>query len=110
LGPELAAIAAGRMVLRELSRLVEARAEFAIESTLSGVHYAKRLEDWKGRGYLIEIVYIRPASPQLALSRIASGVRLGAKMSLDRCYTAIQVPVDQFPQCLLAAGGSLGNI
>ena len=83
LGPELAAIAAGRMVLRELSRLVEARAEFAIESTLSGVHYAKRLEDWKGRGYLIEIVYIRPASPQLALSRIASGVRQGAKMSLE---------------------------
>jgi predicted ABC-type ATPase len=36
LRPELAAIAAGRMVLRELNRLVEARAEFAFESTLSG--------------------------------------------------------------------------
>jgi predicted ABC-type ATPase len=34
LRPELAAIAAGRMVLRELSRLVEGRAEFAFESTL----------------------------------------------------------------------------
>ena len=77
LRPELAAIAAGRMVLRELSRLVEARTEFAFESTLSGLHYAKRLEDWKGRGYLIEIVYIRLASPQLALSRIASRVRQG---------------------------------
>jgi transposase len=43
--------------------------------TLSGLHYAKRLEEWKGRGYLIEIVYIRLASPQLALSRIASRVR-----------------------------------
>ncbi len=49
LRPELAAIAAGRMVLRELSRLVESRAEFAFESTLSGLHYAKRLEDWKNR-------------------------------------------------------------
>jgi predicted ABC-type ATPase len=77
LRPELAAIAAGRMVLRELSRLVEARAEFAFESTLSGVHYAKRLEDWKGRGYFIDIVYIRLASPHLALSRIASRVRQG---------------------------------
>jgi predicted ABC-type ATPase len=38
LRPELAAIAAGRMVLRELNRLVEARAEFAFESTLSGLH------------------------------------------------------------------------
>jgi predicted ABC-type ATPase len=51
LRPELAAIAAGRMVLRELNRLVEARAEFAFESTLSGLHYAKRLEDWRRRGY-----------------------------------------------------------
>jgi predicted ABC-type ATPase len=45
LRPELAAIAAGRLVLRELSRLVEAKAEFAFESTLSGLHYAKRLEE-----------------------------------------------------------------
>lgn len=51
--------------------------EFAFESTLSGLHYAKRLEDWKSRGYLIEIVYIRLASPQLALSRIASRVKQG---------------------------------
>src|ERR1700722_12232131 len=55
LRPELAAIAAGRIVLRELNRLVEAKAEFAFESTLSGLHYAKRLEDWKGRGYLIHL-------------------------------------------------------
>jgi predicted ABC-type ATPase len=43
-------MAAGRMVLRELNRLAEASAEFAFESTLSGLHYAKRLEDWKARG------------------------------------------------------------
>ena len=49
--PELAAIAARRMVRRELNRLIEGRAEFAFQSTLSGLHYAKRLEDWKGRGY-----------------------------------------------------------
>jgi predicted ABC-type ATPase len=55
--------------------LVAAKAEFAFESTLSGRHYAKRIEDWKTRGYLIEIVYLRLASPQLALRRMpaASG-------------------------------------
>jgi predicted ABC-type ATPase len=53
LRPELAAIAAGRLVLRELSRLVEAKAEFAFESTLSGLHYAKRIEDWKTQCYSI---------------------------------------------------------
>jgi predicted ABC-type ATPase len=44
---------------------------------LSGRHYAKRIEHWKTRGYLIEIVYLRLASPQLALRRIASRVRQG---------------------------------
>src|SRR6267143_3058137 len=52
LHPELAALAAGRLMLRELSRLVEAKAELAFESTLSGRHYAKRIEDWKAQGYL----------------------------------------------------------
>ncbi len=52
LRPELAALAAGRLMLRELNRLVEAKAEFAFESTLSGLHYAKRIEYWKAQGYL----------------------------------------------------------
>jgi predicted ABC-type ATPase len=77
LRPELAAIAAGRLMLRELNRLSEAKVEFAFESTLSGLHYAKRIEDWKTKGYSIEIVYIRLASPHLALSRIASRVSQG---------------------------------
>lgn len=77
LRPELAAIAAGRMVLRELDRLAEMKVEFAFESTLSGLLYARRIADWKARGYLIEIVYLRLASPQLALSRIAARVRQG---------------------------------
>jgi predicted ABC-type ATPase len=77
LRPELGAIAAGRLVLRELDRLAEAKAEFAFESTLSGLQYAKRIAGWKARGYVIEIVYLRLASPQLALSRIAARVRQG---------------------------------
>jgi predicted ABC-type ATPase len=72
LRPEFAALAAGRLMLREISRLVEAKAEFAFESTLSGLHYAKRIEEWKNKGYLIEIIYIRLASP-----RIANRVRQG---------------------------------
>jgi hypothetical protein len=40
LRPELAAIAAGRLVLRELERLAGARLDFAFESTLSGLAYS----------------------------------------------------------------------
>jgi predicted ABC-type ATPase len=75
--PELAALAAGRLVLKELDRLVAARADFAFESTLSGTGYAQRLRRWKAAGYRIEIVYLRVTSPHLSLRRIAARVRQG---------------------------------
>jgi predicted ABC-type ATPase len=77
LRPELAAVTAGRLVLRELDRLVEAKADFAFESTLSGLRYAKRIQDWKVHGYSIGMVYLRLPSPQLALSRVTARVKQG---------------------------------
>lgn len=77
LRPELAALAAGRLVLSELDRLAKARLEFAFESTLSGLGYLSRLKRWKGAGYRIEIVYLRLSSPRLALRRIAARVKQG---------------------------------
>jgi len=47
----------GRLRCFELNLLVEAKAEFAFESTLSGLHYAKRIQYWKAKGYLIENLY-----------------------------------------------------
>jgi len=40
LKPELAAIAAARLMLAEIDRLADLRADFAWESTLSGLSYA----------------------------------------------------------------------
>jgi predicted ABC-type ATPase len=77
LKPELAAIAAGRMVLREIDRLAADRANFAFETTLSGLTYARRMESWKQTGYRIEIVYLRLDSVELALRRIATRVLQG---------------------------------
>jgi|SRR5271166_1506251 len=77
LKPELAAIAAARMVLRAIDRLAKARADFAFESTLSGLTYVRRLASWRQAGYRVEIVYLRLRSPQLALRRVAARVRQG---------------------------------
>ncbi|MBI2999791.1 MAG: zeta toxin family protein [Deltaproteobacteria bacterium] len=77
LRPELAALAAGRLLLRELDRLARARLDFAFESTLSGLVYLGRLKRWKAAGYRIEIVYLRLRSPRLALRRIAARVKQG---------------------------------
>lgn len=50
LEPRLAAVRAGRLVLQEIDRLVVARADFAIESTLSGLGYARRIRVWRRAG------------------------------------------------------------
>ena len=77
LRPEMAAIAAGRLFLRELDRLAQSGTDFAFESTLSGVGYVGRLKRWKGAGYRIEIIYLTLPSTRIALNRIAVRVRQG---------------------------------
>jgi predicted ABC-type ATPase len=77
LKPELAAMAGGRLLLRELDRLAAAQADFAFESTLSGLTYASRIRAWKAAGYRIEILFLRLDSVPLALKRIADRVRQG---------------------------------
>ena len=77
LRPELAALAAGRLFLRELDRLAKDRKDFAFESILSGFTYLSRLKRWKLAGYRIEMVYLRVSSPRLALLRIAARVKQG---------------------------------
>jgi predicted ABC-type ATPase len=77
LKPELAALAAARMVLREIDRLSSAGADFAFETTLSGLTYAQRLLRLRSDGYHISIVYLHLNSPKLALRRIASRVQEG---------------------------------
>lgn len=77
LKPSLAALNAGRLFLTELDRLAKARQNFAFESTLSGLAYVSRLKRWKSAGYRIEIFFLRLASVQLALCRIAARVKQG---------------------------------
>jgi predicted ABC-type ATPase len=77
LRPELAAVTAGRLVLRELDRLVKEKADFAFESTLAGLRYAQKMQSWKAQGYSIEIAYLRLPSARFALSRVAARVKQG---------------------------------
>jgi predicted ABC-type ATPase len=77
LKPDLAVLAAGRLFLGELDRLARARRDFAFESTLSGLTYLSRIQRWESAGYRIEIIFLRLASAQLALRRIAARVRQG---------------------------------
>src|SRR5207244_9214545 len=65
--PELAAVKAGRLFLSDIDRLGVMGADFAFESTLSGIGHVSRLKVWKKRGYRIEIVYLWLPSEEVAL-------------------------------------------
>ncbi|MGH9586059.1 MAG: zeta toxin family protein [Acidobacteriaceae bacterium] len=77
LRPELAAVAGARLMLDEIDRLLKLRADFAWESTLSGLGHVKRIQMMKRLGYHVEIIYLQLATPRLALRRIAARVRQG---------------------------------
>ena len=77
LDPAGAQFAAGKIFLAELDRLSAARADFAFESTLSGLAYVTRLRRWKATGYRIEIIYLKVNDVRVSLERIAARVRSG---------------------------------
>lgn len=77
LRPQLAAVAAARLVLREIDRLIASRSDFAFESTLSGLGYANKIREMRDVGYHIEIIYLHVATTALALKRIAARVKQG---------------------------------
>jgi predicted ABC-type ATPase len=71
---QLAAIAA---VLHEIDRLAAEKADFAFETTLSGLGHMSRLRALTRVGYRIEIVYLRLRSVRLAVRRVAARVKQG---------------------------------
>lgn len=54
LKPEMVAFKAGRLLLSELSELIEHREMFALESTLSGRTYVRIFKNAKQLGYKID--------------------------------------------------------
>lgn len=77
LHPELAARAAGRLLLSELDRLIRTQGSFALESTLSGRTYVDLLQRMKRAGYRVEMVFLRLESTELAIKRVAHRVKQG---------------------------------
>src|SRR5688572_11297519 len=71
LRPELATLRAARIFIVEINSLASKRVDFAFESTLSGRTYLPLLSKWKTQGYRLELVYLKIATPSLALQRIA---------------------------------------
>jgi predicted ABC-type ATPase len=75
--PDSVALAAGRIMLARIEQLALTRQDFAFETTLAGVDYARRLKVLMSSGYRAHLAFLSLPSPELAIARVAERVRLG---------------------------------
>lgn len=70
--PEVAAIKAGRLMLKEIKANVRSGNSFAFETTLSGRGYVRMIRDWRNEGYLVKLLFLSLSSPEEAIARVAA--------------------------------------
>ena len=75
--PELAAVAAGRVMLERLHFLARERRDFAFETTLAGRGHARWLGDLRSAGYRAHLIFLSLPSPDLSVARVVERVRQG---------------------------------
>lgn len=75
--PELAAIKAGKLMLKEIAEHVERGRSFAFETTLSGRGYVHKIRDWRHQGYKVKLFFLSLTSPEEAIARVAERVAQG---------------------------------
>lgn len=75
--PEVAAVKAARLMLKEMAACVESGESFAFETTLSGRIYLRHIERWHELGYHVSLFFLSLPSVELAVARVAERVRQG---------------------------------
>ena len=75
--PEVAAVRAGRWMLREINAKASAGVSFAFETTLSGRGYARQIPRWQASGYWVEIFFLSLTSVEIAIGRVKARVVQG---------------------------------
>jgi predicted ABC-type ATPase len=75
--PELAAIEAGKLMLKRIDACVLAGDSFAVETTLSGKSYIKKIRGWQALGYRVVLFYFSLPSCVMAEERVKYRVENG---------------------------------
>lgn len=75
--PELAAIAAGRLMLEQIAEHARRGQSFAFETTLSGRSYVRLIRQWRSDGYMVVLFFLSLANPEEAIARVAERVAQG---------------------------------
>jgi predicted ABC-type ATPase len=75
--PGAAAVRAGRIMLGEIKAHARRDENFAFETTLSGLMYARLIPQWQRQGYHVKLIYLSLVNADLAVARVAARVAQG---------------------------------
>lgn len=70
-------LAAGRVLVQELRRLVRDRENFGLETNLANRTLSLRIPEWQAAGYRVSLFFIWLPSADLSVARVAARVRSG---------------------------------
>jgi predicted ABC-type ATPase len=77
LAPETELLAASRLFLGEIAARIQARQDFAFETTLSGRSYLKLIDRLKAENWRTELIYLALPTAEISQLRVAERVRHG---------------------------------
>lgn len=75
--PEAAAIQAARLMLSQIADHVAHGRSFALETTLSGLGYARQIPQWRKAGYAVALHFLALPHAEVAIARVAQRVAQG---------------------------------
>ena len=64
-------------MLQEIARHTSEGRSFAFETTLSGLTYARMVDQWRNDGYVVKLIFLSLSSADEAVARVAMRVRQG---------------------------------
>ena len=70
-------IRAARIMLERIDDLITSRADFAFETTLATLSYARKIRAWRLSGYVASLVYLRLPSVEASVERVRRRVTSG---------------------------------
>jgi predicted ABC-type ATPase len=75
--PEKMAIESARIMLDMVEVCLSGRRDFAVETTLAGRSYVRRIDDWQRRGFRVHLLFLELPSADLAVERVRHRVAHG---------------------------------
>ena len=107
--PRTFTIAAARQVLASAKDHIGKRESFAVETTLSGMHYLRMMVDARIRGFEVVLVYIGTENVDINLARIRNRVLAGGhdvpesdvRRRYERSFKSLPIAIERADHTIL---------